>query len=347
MSTLSTLDWSLVVATLNREECLVRSLRANVQQSRPPKQVIVVDASTGWKDVRDRVLREVAPLAPSVEWIYVGSAQRSSTYQRNRGLERCQSGIVFFLDDDSFMYRNCAETIMRVYEADQGESIGGVSAALAPTHESDDAKPEPTATDSQPRWSRALHALWDQEKLFLPYDGTYHVRELSAEQQQRGLHPLALFHGCRMTFRTNLVRAIGGFEETLRRTAFGEDCDLSYRVSRKHALVLSPSALLFHEQTPVARPKRMLNTTLILLNAVVLYRLHAPKERQSKRHVLGFLAKRLALEALRDGMRARFRAPCVRGALRALQYAPALLALDLETLGPEYAKLQDQLCQSG
>jgi hypothetical protein len=83
------------------------------------------------------------------------------------------------------------------------------------------------------------------------------------------------------------------------------------------------------------------------LSMIFPYRLHAPKERQSKRHVLGFLAKRLALEALRDGMRARFRAPCVRGALRALQYAPALLALDLETLGPEYAKLQDQLCQSG
>lgn len=343
---MSLLNWSLVVATLNREECLLRSLRANIQQSRPPKQVVVVDASADWERVRDRALREIAPLVPGIEWTYVGSQRRSLTFQRNRGLDLCTSDIIFYLDDDSFMYRDCAEKIMRVYESDDRQEIGGVSAALAASPEA--APPsDGSAAKAPPSWTRALSALWDQEELFIPYDGGYHKRTLSVEQQRRGLIPVALFHGCRMTFRTAAVHAVGGSEELLVRTAFGEDCDLSYRVSRNHALVMEPKALLFHEQTPVARPKRMLNTTLILLNAVALYRLHAPAEIQRRSHVFGFLSKRLALETIRDGIRARLAAPCVRGALRALRFAPTVLALEPVSLRREYEKLQTQLCEVG
>jgi hypothetical protein len=338
------LSWSLVVATLHREECLLRSLRANVQQARLPKQVIVVDASADWERVRERVLREIAPTAPSVEWIYVGSARRSLPYQRNRGLDLCTSDVLFYLDDDSFMYRDCAEKLMRVYESDSRHEIGGVSAALAPTHESHVASAPGAEVNQPPLWKQKLFALWDQEKLFLPYDGRYHERPLSPEQQQQGLVPRSLFHGCRMTFRTSAVRAIGGADEVLIRTAFGEDCDLSYRVSRTQALVMEPSALLFHEQTPVARTKRAVNTTLVLLNAVALYRLHAPAEQQREGRIFSFLSKRLALDALRDGMRGRLDAPCARGALRALRHVPALLALDPEILRREYEKLQIQLC---
>jgi GT2 family glycosyltransferase len=287
---------------------------------------------------------------PGIEWIYIGSERRSSTYQRNRGLDRCQGDIVFFLDDDSFMYRDCAEMILRVYESDLRQEIGGVSAALAACRESQ----VPQVTNRRPNrpnearpWARVLTSLWDQEQLFLPYDGAFHVRRLSDEQRQQGLVPVALFHGCRMTFRINAARAAGGFDEVLIRTAFGEDCDFSYRISRTQSLVLAPSALLFHEQTPAARPKRRLNTTLILLNAVALYRLHAPPAWQRKSHILRFLSKRLALETLRDGMRGRLAAPCIRGALRALRYAPGLLALDSEQLREEYPKLQTQLCEAG
>jgi GT2 family glycosyltransferase len=294
--------------------------------------------------VRERALSEVAPAVPGVEWIYVGSAQRSLPYQRNRGLDLCTSDIIFYLDDDAFMYHDCAEKIMRVYESDSRQEIGGVSAALAKAHENRVASVTVAETKAPPLWKQAIFALWDQEHLFLPYDGRYHERPLSTEQKQQGLVPRSLFHGCRMTFRTSAVRAIGGSDEVLLRTAFGEDCDLSYRVSREHALVMEPSALLFHEQTPVARAKRGLNTTLILLNAVALFRLHAPAERQRKSRIFGFLSKRLALDAIRDGMRGRLDAPCVRGALRALRHVPALLALDPKILPLEYEKLQIQLC---
>ena len=128
---MGSLTWSLVVATLNREDCLVRSLRANTAQSRPPKQVIVVDSSADWEKVRARVLTELAPRTPGIEWVYLPSDQRSLTRQRNLGFVHCTSDIAFFLDDDSFMYPDCAEEIMGVYEADVNAELGGVCAGLA------------------------------------------------------------------------------------------------------------------------------------------------------------------------------------------------------------------------
>lgn len=339
------LQWSLAVATLNREDILLRSLRANVHQTRPPRQIIVVDSSENWQRVRDRVLGEVAPEAPDVEWIYVGSDIRSSTHQRNMGLARCTSDVVFFLDDDSFMYRDCAEEVMRVYEADDKELIGGVCASLTERLEGDPA-PEGHPGDAKSdglgsRLMQFAHRQWWQDKLFIPYDGSFYQRDV--EGLAADIIPVAMFHGCRMTFRANAVRSAGGFEEMLIRTAYGEDIDLSYRVSRKQALVASPKALLRHEQVAVARPKRELNTALVLLNAIALYKVHGTASGSAQRRAYTFLIDRAALEFIRDCVRPRRWMPYTVGVLRATRFVPTILALDAETLRKEYVGIQRQL----
>src|SRR5262249_26072267 len=126
------------------------------------------------------------------------------------------------------------------------------------------------------RLMRLAHRQWWQDRLFIPYDGSFHVRAVNGTTSD--VEPVALFHGCRMTFRAAAVREAGGFEEMLTGACYGEDIDVSYRVSRKKALVWSKKAMLRHEQVPVARPKRELNTALVLLNAIALYKMHGPKE---------------------------------------------------------------------
>jgi GT2 family glycosyltransferase len=339
------LQWSLAVATLNREDILLRSLRANVHQTRPPNQVIVVDSSDNWQRTRDRVLAEVAPEAPDVEWIYLGSDVRSSTHQRNLGFARCKGDVVFFLDDDSFMYRDCAEQVMRVYEADDKEEIGGVSTTLA-----DRLEGEPAPEGDHPEARRdglggllmqLAQRMWWQDRLFIPYDGRFYLRDV--EGLAPNVIPVRLFQGCRMTFRTNAVREAGGFEEMLIRTAYGEDIDLSYRVSRDRALVLAEKATLRHEQVPVQRPKRELNTALVLLNAVALFKLNRPDAAPTRRHVYRFLLERATLEFARDCVRPRRWMPYTLGVLRAARYVPTVLSLDGETLRKDYVGIQRRL----
>ena len=343
------LRWSLAVPTLDREDVLVRSLRANVRQSWPPGQVVVVDASAAWERTRDRVLAEVAPELPGAQWIYVGSKVRSLTHQRNLGLARCTGDVVFFLDDDSFMYRSCAEEVMRVYEADEGGEIGGVCADLADRMEG-----AAEAAESFPDErkglagvvARLVHRQWLQERLFIPYDGRFHERPVPGLGPVGDeVEPVPLFHGCRMTFRASAVRAAGGFEEMLTGACYGEDIDLSYRVSRDKALVIARKAVLRHEQVPVARPKRELNTALIVLNAIALYRIYGrePGSSAGATRAYSFLLRRAALELLRDCARRRRDMPCTSGMLHALKHAPTLLSLQGEALRNRYAEIQREL----
>jgi GT2 family glycosyltransferase len=338
------LAWSLVVPTLNREDVLIRSLRANVRQTRPPSQVIVVDSSENWQQTRDRVLAEVAPEAPNVEWVYIGSDIRSSTRQRNLGLARCTGDVVFFLDDDSFMYRDCAEQIMLVYEGDTDEKIGGVCASLADRQEGVPAPnggSEERGRSLRSRLMQLVERQWWQVRLFIPYDGQFHVREV--EGFSRDVVSVPVFHGCRMTFRTKAVRELAGFEEMLIGAAYGEDIDLSYRVSRQRALVAATKASLCHEQVPVARPKRQLNTALVLLNAIALYKLNRADDGAAGRFAYSFLLERATLEFLRDCARPRRWMPHTLGAVRAARFVPAVLRLEREALRHEYPGMQRRL----
>ncbi len=338
------LTWSLAVPTLNREDILVRSLLANVRQTRLPSQVVVVDSSDGWQRTRERVLAEVAPQLPGAEWIYIGSDVKGLTRQRNLGLARCTGDVVFFLDDDSFMYRDCAEHVMQVYEADAEGRIGGVCASLADRLEGAPVAAQKPVEDRSGLPGRVLqlaHRQWWQDRLFIPYDGRYHVRPV--EGAPSDVVPVGLFHGCRMTFRAAAVRAAGGFEEMLTGACYGEDIDVSYRVSRDRALVWAKRAVLRHEQVPVARPKRALNTALVVLNAIALYKLYGPKESDARRLAYTFLLERATLELLRDVARPRRWMPYTQGVMRAAQFAPTVLSLEGDALRKEYAGIQRRL----
>ena len=105
------LNWALVVATYRREQILPRCLRLGVQQTRPPVEVIVVDASPGWDKTRDTILGGLAAEHPQIRWSYQAAEKRSLPAQRNQGIRQAHPDILFLVDDDSLMYSDCAEKI--------------------------------------------------------------------------------------------------------------------------------------------------------------------------------------------------------------------------------------------
>jgi hypothetical protein len=114
-------------------------------------------------------------------------------------------------------------------------------------------------------------------------------------------------------------------------------------MSQRHPLVLARKARLFHEQSPVGRTKRKLNTTLVLLNTIALYKLNAHDASAARPTAYRFLFKRTLLELVRDCGKLRFELPHVRGALAALRLAPQVLASSGEQLVRDYPALQQQL----
>lgn len=343
------MDWSMVICTLNRFEVLKCALRTTLWQTVPPRQVIVVDASDDWQRCREQVLREFGTAAPGVEWIYIGSDKRSLTRQRNLGIERCSSPIVFLFDDDTFAYPDCAERILSVYARDVRGEVGGVSAGLSPFNPLEVAGAAPPVAGGAPAahdyrgWREWIRSLWYPERLFLPYDGRYYRRIPGWSLADPSLATVAVFHGCRMTFRTAALREAGGCEEVLVRHAFGEDIDISYRVSQRYALLVHMDALVFHATAPAARTGSIAQATLVPLNSAVLYLLHATEPVDHGRKARRFVLGRLAIELLRDGLHPWRGLPHARGAFTALRELGRLRRLARERLRGDYPLVQQRI----
>jgi glycosyltransferase involved in cell wall biosynthesis len=112
---------AFVVATKDRPEELGRLWRSLLAQSRPPDEVVVVDASA----------RPAAPAGPrpAVPVLrHIPSSVASATRQRNRGVEAVTPGIglVGFLDDDAVLEPDAVAGIVRVFDA-FGPELGGAA----------------------------------------------------------------------------------------------------------------------------------------------------------------------------------------------------------------------------
>ena len=100
----------------------MRSLRLALRQTRPPIEIVVVDGSPNWQEGRERaeaVVKDACPLR------FEPADRISSASQRNQAIRLAAGDVVFALDDDSLMYLDCAEEVMKVYEADRDGMVGG------------------------------------------------------------------------------------------------------------------------------------------------------------------------------------------------------------------------------
>jgi glycosyltransferase involved in cell wall biosynthesis len=349
------LTWSLVVCTLNRREILLKCLEATLKQSRQPQQMIIVDASDDWQESKKSIANSLGATLLEPEFIYIGSEIKSSTYQRNVGLKNCRSDVVFFLDDDAFMYADYAEKVMQIYERDEKGLIGGIMGVLAALEpdkdETSDTVSQAISSDSgikrlKNSLSNYLSKFWYQTELLIPYNGKYYYYNMAETLGPELVADIALLHGCRMTFRTNIVREVGGFNEILTRGAIAEDSDLSYRISQKYALVVAFQAKICHWQTQVERLNRFKNVQLGILNAVALFLLNNNFQSGIRLAVYRFALTRLLLEFCRDCFKPQRGFVQARGALAAMKVIPQILSMTPEQLRTWYPNFQVSVYQT-
>jgi GT2 family glycosyltransferase len=346
--------WSLVIATYNRLDTLCQCLEFATAQSRPPADVVIVDASDNWESHRRMVLGEVAQRAPAgIRWHYEHAHVCSSAGQRNQAMGLATGDVLFLIDDDAFMYPCCADEVMKIYEADVCGCVAGVAPLEA------DRPPEPlksaalAAREGTPAVKVALRSLvqWlysmlEQEadviRLFLPYDGAYPNHPVPPELAGAAVASTRLFNGFRMTFRAPIIRKVG-FDATLKRYAAAEDLDASYRASRHGLLLNAINARIFHRQDASARLTRHTRTLLGLLNLAYLYR----RNGYDPARLLGIyrrrVLRRLAFDIVRDTGRKRFSLPCARADLKALLHLREVSRIPIAQIAEWYSALQERI----
>lgn len=351
----SMLDWSLVIATKDRIEALQVCVGLALEQTRPPAEVIVVDASTGWKDHAARIGQRMAD-HPEVRFRYLQAALPSLTVQRNQGITEARTAILFMLDDDSFMYPDCAERIMAIYEADAEGIVGGIQTGTAPSPprtgiNAGAQKKKGSRTIGEGngkkrgrarRWLMQRLFLMDKDALFIPYDRSVPPLTLPAALAGQGVVPARLFHGYRMTFRRQALQE-EPFDELLRYYCPGEDIDASYRVSRRYLLLTAPAARVHHFAAAGGRIDRLRTTILSVLNQAVLLRRHATDQADARQRFFALLRRRLLAETLKDALSRRFDLPQARGILQARAGARRIFAMTPDELAEWYPDEQARL----
>ncbi len=223
------------------------------------------------------------------------------------------------------MYADCAEKILSVYQNDPSHCISGVQASLASS------APQTTTIDIEnierkikaPEsplavWvSKNLKSLWQNvllmkaENLFIPYRGIFSEKEHSLLLPENVFFK-TLFHGCRMSFRKEILESVL-FDSDLVRYSAGEDLDFSYRAGTYGALVEATSAKLYHHTANSGRLSRLNVSKMGAYNTALFIYKHSELYKRDVKQYKKLFARRLVAEFLKDILTLRYTFPQLRG----------------------------------
>jgi GT2 family glycosyltransferase len=347
-------EWALVLSTYRRRDVLMLCLQAALGQTRPPAEVIVVDASADWDVTRDAVMGEIAPARANVRWQYVQAERRSLPSQRNQGIALSTAPILFMIDDDSLMYPDCAEQILRIYAADADRQIAGVGAAEAtvpPGMEPVAERPQSAADiagrsslerlRTRLRWNVA--ALFDRgPESFLPYQGRWDDRPLQGDLAHLDCSPARALNGFRMTFRRDVI-AKERFLSWFVGYAPLEDLDASHRASRHGLLVNAHAGRLCHLTHPSARPNHFAVAAQWVMSNAVLQAVFGDDRPALARAWSRRVKRFLILELIKDLAKGRMTLPNFRGMIHGARRLREIYAMTPDELRAWYPPVQASL----
>jgi GT2 family glycosyltransferase len=347
---LKPLSWALVVATYRRAHILPRCILLAVEQTRPPAEVIVVDASPDWEKTRDKILTEIAASRPEIRWVYVQAERPSSTAQRNQGTRLAGADLLFLIDDDSLMYPDCAEQILRIYEADEGRAVAGVNAMHVPQAPDEPGAPpggplsEHGTTKQYGLLARLVRWLLRADDLFVPYDADFPSHAIPPGVQRLPIGTRPLMAGWGMTFRRDICLK-EPFDEILSRYAAGEDSDMGYRASRHGLLLTALEARLCHIGATGGRLPPYVVALLGNLNPLVMHRLYSTDLKRSRRRSRRLLARRFLILLCKDLAKGKISLPNARGIMGAWRWLGYVFSRSEVELRAWYPGFQKQLIE--
>jgi GT2 family glycosyltransferase len=229
---------SIIVATKNRPKELSTLLMPTLlAQTRAPEQIIIVDQSSG--DSTKKVIESCEESigngrssTPQILYLYE-THHRGAASARNSAIERAETDILVFLDDDVLLDPDFLQELLAVYE--QYPNAGGVSGVVT-------------------NYSRPSFPLRTMRRLF--WIGPFHDERQPIYWNAESLRAHKPFR----------VRKFGGGVMSVKRTALNgdrfddcyrgagaEDVDLSWRLSERHLLLITPRARLVHVRTDTGR----------------------------------------------------------------------------------------------
>jgi GT2 family glycosyltransferase len=206
---------SVIIATRNRQDMLLVSVREILRQAYPDFEIIVIDTSPR--------RCEGLPDDPRLTYIAYTEEGGNRNWQRNVGISRATGDIAVIADDDIVPSPQWLFEMIAPYI---DPAVGGVGGRVVEG-------PDVQVFKSSGREIGAV-SWWGQ------VEGNFRARTAA---------PVEVDHlkGCNLSFRLPLLRKIGGYDERIDGWAMRDETDVCLRARRAgYKLIYSPTAVLEH-----------------------------------------------------------------------------------------------------
>jgi glycosyltransferase involved in cell wall biosynthesis len=228
---------TVCIATCGRPEALRSTLESWQAATRVPAEIRIADSST---DCRTRQVCEQdwRPLVVS----YLRCDTQSAALQRDLAAEQCETDLVIFCDDDVELPPTALEDLLRVFEADTEEKVGGVAATIEGLHH-----------HVPSTWLRRYYRL-QAGYAHEHYGGHFFGSAINLLPTDAPGDPLLYrsewLNSTLVVYRTPLF-ARHRFPP-FRGYSFQEDVSLSWRIGRTHELYFHRGVRYLHKAVPGA-----------------------------------------------------------------------------------------------
>ena len=254
---------SIIIPTYFRPQELRKCLRSIFKQTIKPYELIIVDDG----DLSEVPIKDECRGA-GIHFIYHKKVIPGLTESRNAGISLSSGDIIFFFDDDAVLSPTYLEEILKTYESDVMERVGGAGGMIT--------NPKPLNLSHRIRKLFEIVFLISGIREGKVLRSGFFADLFESEASFSGTIEVDFLPGCAMSFRKEVFQEFS-FTDSYRSYGFGEDKDFSYQVSKKYSLLINRAARLMHMESPEMRPDKKAYGKKIVLGRYLFFRDHIKK----------------------------------------------------------------------
>ncbi len=249
------LSASVIICTRNRRNDLINCLQSLSKQTKLPQELIIVDSSDQ-SLVTDALFKKAfaSEKFPHTRCTYVHT-KPGLTSQRNQGIKRAGSDIIYFFDDDVLLSPTYLYEMQKAFQIHSDYAAG-------------------MGTISNSNKNASKRYRWFRRFFLLPHEKGSGLFTWSGMPT----HPYGILRfkrievlgGCCMAFRKEILQR-HSFDETLCGYSYLEDADIARRISLEKSLFFNPHAQLQHNESPIARDRVVDTSAMFVYNYSYLF----------------------------------------------------------------------------
>lgn len=242
----------VVIPTRNRQQDLVRTVRAWLAQDVRIHEVVVVE-SGDLESTRELMERE--GLLARIRLI---ESLSGLPRQRNVGFRSAEADILFLSDDDLTPEPRFARVLARHFGRDASGRLGAIAGRI------DDCTRLPGRLGQTVRTLFGLSRIGVEGRMQSSGFGIFPLA------RTEGVIPVEVLPGTCLAVRRSVFPEFA-FDEALEGYALMEDVDFTFRLGRKYGMLYDPSVTAIHHAAPAGRHSRRDYCAMMVVNYRYLF----------------------------------------------------------------------------